>query len=112
MIIKETVNPNYELYSLSLTCGAIHPSRLFWCELPSFKGVDLCDVFIFLNITDVDGTWLMLLREIHLVPKNKFDSSDNSTVMSLAKKSLHQTPLHHHVEGNVHVLEWRLLLVM
>ena len=35
-------------------------------------------MFIFLNVTDLDGTLLMVLKEIHLVPKNTFEKLNSN----------------------------------
>lgn len=43
-----------------LTCCAIYPSRLLWCKLPNY--ISHRDVRLLLNITELDGSQLVVLR--------------------------------------------------
>ena len=45
-----------------LTCSAIHSSRLFWCELPSFRDIGCRDVCLHSDIMELDGTQRVVVR--------------------------------------------------
>lgn len=54
--------PKSEIHILSLTCSAIHPSSLFWCELPSPGDIGRRDVCFLSNTMELDGTQLVVLN--------------------------------------------------
>lgn len=62
--LKGTVQPkNQHSYLSPPTCSAIDPSTLIWCELSSFADVSHVDVGLISNFTDLNGTWLVVLKK-------------------------------------------------
>lgn len=51
--LKGKFSPQSKILILPLSCGSIYPSRLFWCELPSFGCREFC---LFSNTMELDGT--------------------------------------------------------
>ena len=49
-LLKGPFAPKSNTHIFPLTCNAIYPSRLFWCELSSFGYIDQRDVCFLSNV--------------------------------------------------------------
>ena len=57
----------------------MYPSRLFWCDLPSFGGIGFRGVCPLSSVMELDGMWLVVLVELHT------HTFLNSSAMSLSR---------------------------
>ncbi|MDF4377384.1 hypothetical protein P3378_24580, partial [Vibrio parahaemolyticus] len=70
---KGTVTPNSIIHIFPLTCSAFYQYRLFWCELLSVGDIGCRDVCLLLNIMELDGTQLVMLK----VAQNTFEQQQH-----------------------------------
>ena len=69
-VIKGIVHPKSMktfFFFFVFPCSAFDLSRLFWCELPSFGDIGVRGVCLLLNITELDGTRLVVLKALRKI---------------------------------------------
>ena len=64
--LKGQFSPKSKIHIFSLTFTAIHQSKLFWCELPSFGDIGRRDFCLLSNIMGLNGA----LNVVLTAPKN------------------------------------------
>ena len=64
LTFKGTAHPKIILnIFVPLVCSAVHPSRLFWCELQRFGDIRRRGVCLFSSIMGLDGTQLVVTQD-------------------------------------------------